>query len=66
MSQAESGLRRTALVTGLSRGIGRAKADQRESGAPSFGRGRIVNISSRGAFRGEPDAPAYAASYLRT
>jgi 3-oxoacyl-[acyl-carrier protein] reductase len=24
--------------------------------------GRIVNISSRGAFRGEPDAPAYAAS----
>jgi NAD(P)-dependent dehydrogenase (short-subunit alcohol dehydrogenase family) len=27
-----------------------------------FGRGRIVNISSRGAFRGEPDAPAYGAS----
>ena len=26
------------------------------------GRGRIVNISSRGAFRGEPDAPAYGAS----
>ena len=26
------------------------------------GRGRIVSISSRGAFRGEPDAPAYAAS----
>jgi 3-oxoacyl-[acyl-carrier protein] reductase len=26
------------------------------------GTGRIVNISSRGAFRGEPDAPAYAAS----
>lgn len=26
------------------------------------GRGRIVNISSRGAFRGEPDGPAYAAS----
>lgn len=25
-------------------------------------RGRIVNISSRGAFRGEPEAPAYAAS----
>jgi len=24
--------------------------------------GRIVNISSRGAFRGEPEAPAYAAS----
>jgi NAD(P)-dependent dehydrogenase (short-subunit alcohol dehydrogenase family) len=29
---------------------------------PDHGRGRIVNISSRGAFRGEPDAPAYAAS----
>ena len=28
----------------------------------AFGRGRVVNISSRGAFRGEPDAPAYAAS----
>ena len=27
-----------------------------------WGRGRIVNISSRGAFRGEPDAPAYGAS----
>lgn len=26
------------------------------------GRGRIVNISSRGAFRGEPDSPAYGAS----
>jgi len=26
------------------------------------GGGRVVNISSRGAFRGEPDAPAYAAS----
>ena len=26
------------------------------------GGGRIVNISSRGAFRGEPDAPAYGAS----
>jgi NAD(P)-dependent dehydrogenase (short-subunit alcohol dehydrogenase family) len=26
------------------------------------GGGRIVNISSRGAFRGEPSAPAYAAS----
>jgi 3-oxoacyl-[acyl-carrier protein] reductase len=29
---------------------------------PAFGRGRIVNISSRGAFRGEPEAPAYGAS----
>jgi NAD(P)-dependent dehydrogenase (short-subunit alcohol dehydrogenase family) len=29
---------------------------------PGFGRGRIVNISSRGAFRGEPDSPAYGAS----
>ncbi len=27
-----------------------------------FGRGRIVNVSSRGAFRGEPGAPAYGAS----
>jgi NAD(P)-dependent dehydrogenase (short-subunit alcohol dehydrogenase family) len=26
------------------------------------GGGRIVNISSRGAFRGEPEAPAYGAS----
>jgi len=26
------------------------------------GSGRIVNVSSRGAFRGEPDAPAYGAS----
>jgi NAD(P)-dependent dehydrogenase (short-subunit alcohol dehydrogenase family) len=31
-------------------------------GEAAFGRGRIVNISSRGAFRGEPDAPAYGAS----
>lgn len=29
---------------------------------PVFGRGRIVNISSRGAFRGEPHGPAYGAS----
>ncbi len=28
----------------------------------NHGGGRIINISSRGAFRGEPDAPAYAAS----
>lgn len=28
----------------------------------AHGAGRIVNISSRGAFRGEPTAPAYAAS----
>ncbi len=28
----------------------------------AHGRGRIVNISSRGAFRGEPRAPAYGAS----
>jgi len=27
-----------------------------------LGGGRIINISSRGAFRGEPDAPAYGAS----
>lgn len=35
---------------------------QREPITPTFGRGRIVNISSRGAFRGEPDSPAYGAS----
>jgi 3-oxoacyl-[acyl-carrier protein] reductase len=29
---------------------------------PTDGRGRIVNISSRGAFRGEPGQPAYGAS----
>jgi 3-oxoacyl-[acyl-carrier protein] reductase len=34
----------------------------RPSAADPWGRGRIVNISSRGAFRGEPDAPAYGAS----
>lgn len=28
----------------------------------SGGRGSIVNVSSRGAFRGEPDCPAYGAS----
>lgn len=28
----------------------------------ALGRGRIVNVSSRGAFRGEPHAPAYGAS----
>jgi NAD(P)-dependent dehydrogenase (short-subunit alcohol dehydrogenase family) len=37
-------------------------ATRAESLTEAFGRGRIVNISSRGAFRGEPDAPAYAAS----
>src|ERR1700686_2462616 len=39
-----------------------AMAAQPVSPDPSWGRGRIVNISSRGAFRGEPDCPAYAAS----
>jgi 3-oxoacyl-[acyl-carrier protein] reductase len=28
----------------------------------THGGGRIINVSSRGAFRGEPDAPAYGAS----
>ena len=37
-------------------------AARQQPQTPQFGRGRIVNISSRGAFRGEPDAPAYAAS----
>ncbi|GAB1489989.1 SDR family oxidoreductase [Opitutaceae bacterium] len=35
---------------------------ERDAVHPTHGRGRIVNISSRGAFRGEPDAPAYGAS----
>src|SRR6202049_2923311 len=39
-----------------------AMAAQPESQDRTWGRGRIVNISSRGAFRGEPDAPAYGAS----
>jgi len=39
-----------------------AMAAQPESHGPAWGRGRIVNISSRGAFRGEPDTPAYGAS----
>jgi 3-oxoacyl-[acyl-carrier protein] reductase len=34
--------------------IGQTMAEQ--------GHGRIINISSRGAFRGEPEAPAYGAS----
>ncbi len=38
----------------LSQLIGKAMAER--------GEGRIVNVSSRGAFRGEPDAPAYGAS----
>jgi 3-oxoacyl-[acyl-carrier protein] reductase len=36
--------------------------NEREPASTAFGRGRIVNISSRGAFRGEPDSPAYGAS----
>ncbi len=39
-----------------------AMAARDEPLTADFGRGRIVNISSRGAFRGEPDAPAYGAS----
>jgi len=33
-----------------------------QSAHEPFGRGRIVNISSRGAFRGEPQAPGYGAA----
>ncbi len=40
----------------------RSMADRIDPVDAAFGRGRIVNISSRGAFRGEPDAPAYGAS----
>ena len=36
-----------------------ARAEPKDA---AFDRGRIINISSRGAFRGEPDAPAYGAS----
>lgn len=39
-----------------------AQAMQAAARREPFGRGRIVNISSRGAFRGEPHAPAYGAS----
>ena len=39
-----------------------AMAAQPQSQDHAWGRGRIVNISSRGAFRGEPDTPAYGAS----
>ncbi len=41
---------------------GQAGAEHQVADDRSWGRGRIVNISSRGAFRGEPDAPAYGAS----
>ncbi len=59
---------RTTLSTNLAAPAGLAllaaqsmarRADPRD---PWFGRGRMVNISSRGAFRGEPDAPAYASA----
>lgn len=40
----------------------RAMAATGEMFDAAYGRGRIVNISSRGAFRGEPRAPAYGAS----
>lgn len=39
-----------------------AMAERAQPVDAAFGRGRIVNISSRGAFRGEPRAPAYGAS----
>jgi NAD(P)-dependent dehydrogenase (short-subunit alcohol dehydrogenase family) len=39
-----------------------AMAAGTEPHGAEWGRGRIVNISSRGAMRGEPDAPAYGAS----
>jgi NAD(P)-dependent dehydrogenase (short-subunit alcohol dehydrogenase family) len=48
-----------AAQTMVAQGGGRVLAS---GGAAGFGIGRIVNISSRGAFRGEPDAPAYGAS----
>jgi 3-oxoacyl-[acyl-carrier protein] reductase len=39
-----------------------AMAARPSSGDGAWGRGRMINISSRGAFRGEPDCPAYGAS----
>jgi NAD(P)-dependent dehydrogenase (short-subunit alcohol dehydrogenase family) len=39
-----------------------AASSSSSSSFSAFGRGRIVNVSSRGAFRGEPTAPAYGAS----
>src|ERR1700678_3250807 len=66
--KAWQGAWRTTLATNL---LGPANlslhAAQAMSATPqrrprSWGRGRIVNISSRGAFRGDPDAPAYGAS----
>lgn len=47
---------RTNLLGPAHVAYGAARAMIRQGG------GRIVNISSRGAFRGEPDGPAYAAS----
>ena len=40
----------------------RARTDGDGSARAATGGGRIVNVSSRGAFRGEPDHPAYGAS----
>jgi NAD(P)-dependent dehydrogenase (short-subunit alcohol dehydrogenase family) len=52
----------TNLVAPASLSLLAAQSMAARQTASEFGRGRIVNISSRGAFRGEPDAPAYAAS----
>lgn len=41
--------------------VGRS-AQPSPSAIEGWGRGRIVNVSSRGAFRGEPRSPAYGAS----
>jgi 3-oxoacyl-[acyl-carrier protein] reductase len=51
-----------AAPANLSLLAAQSMAARAQTQSPEFGRGRIVNISSRGAFRGEPDAPAYAAS----
>ena len=42
--------------------IGSHRRAPRASDEPITWRGSIVSVSSRGAFRGEPDAPAYGAS----
>ncbi len=50
----------TTIATNL---LGAAHVAHGASGAMiRQGGGRIINITSRGAFRGEPDGPAYAAS----
>ncbi|MFI8516304.1 SDR family NAD(P)-dependent oxidoreductase [Streptomyces sp. NPDC085481] len=55
----------TAYLSHLAarRMIDAGNGERGETGVrPAGGRGRIINIGSRGAFRGEPDHPAYGAT----